>query len=108
MLSTILNRKIEFEQSNVVKDAIGSPAKVWTSYLETWAGIFTPTRTVQYDDREQLVYTTEFTIRHNNKSKLINNKFRIKYNDNYYKINQIVDVENKAGIMFITTMYDDE
>ena len=92
MISSLLNKKIVIEQSTIVKDAIGSPAKVWTSYLETWAGIFTPTRTVQYDDREQLIYTTEFTIRHNSRSKLINNKFRIKYNDNYYKINQIVAV----------------
>ncbi len=108
MISSLLNKKIVIEQSTMVKDAIGSPTRVWSLYLETCAGVYTPTRTVQYGDREQLIYTTEFTIRHNSRSKLINNKFRIKYNGNYYKINQIVDVENKTGIKFITTMYDDE
>jgi len=108
MISAVLNKKIIIEKSTITKDAIGSPVKTWTEYLETWAGVYTPYRNVEFNDREQLVYTTEFTIRYNNKTKYITNKYRVKYNDNYYKINQIVPLEDKIGIRLITTMFDDE
>lgn len=108
MISALLNKKIEIEQGVHTTNAAGTPVFAWVSYHEPYAGVYTPNKSTRFEDGEMLVYTTEFTVRYNSKTKLVNNKFRIKYNNDYYKILQISEIGNKEGIKFITIAFEDD
>ena len=108
MISALLNKKITIQEGIPSTNDVGSPILNWHSYMTTWAGVYTPYRNVQFGDGEQLVYTTEFTIRHNDKTKEITNKFRVYYDGDYYHINQISEIGNKEGYKLITTMWEDD
>ena len=108
MLSSLLNKRITIEQSTPSVNAAGTPIETWSDYLETWAGVYTPYRNVQYLDGEVLVYTTEFTIRYNTVTSEIDNTYRIKYDDMYYEILQLSEIGNKEGIKIITTSWKNE
>lgn len=108
MISAILNKEIIIEKGTVTINASGTPNLTWAEYHKTWAGVYTPYRNVQYIDGEMLVYTTEFTIRYSSKTKDINNKYRIYYNSNYYKILQISEIGNKEGIKIVTIAWENE
>lgn len=108
MISALLNRKIEIEQGVHSTNAAGTPVFAWVSYHEPYANVYTPNKSTRFEDGEMLVYTTEFTVRYNSKTSLVNNKFRIKYNNDYYKIVQIVELEYRKSLKFITIAFEDD
>jgi len=108
MISSVLNKQIIIQQGAQSTNTVGSPTITWSDYLKTWASVYSPYRNVQYSDGELLEYTTEFTIRYNSVTKEITNKFRIYYDGDYYKINQISEIGNKEGLKLITVMFEDE
>jgi head-tail adaptor len=109
MISSKLNKTIVVQLGTDGVNTVGSPVFTWSDYMTTYAGVYVPsgdTRT--NDDGELFVYRTEFTIRHNSKTKIINNKYRISYNDDYYKIVQVSEIGIKEGIKIIAIAFDDD
>ena len=101
MISALLNKKILIEKGTETRTSVLSPTMTYSKYMETWANVYVRTANVLFDDNEQLVFTTEFTIRYNSKSKEIDNKYRIKYNNQYYRILEIIEVEPKHTLKLI-------
>jgi SPP1 family predicted phage head-tail adaptor len=109
MISSVLNKKIIIEQGTDSKNAVGTPTLTWAEYITIWAGVYTPFRDVQYDENAGLfTYITEFTIRYNKITKEITNKYRINYDDRYYKIQQISEIGNREGFKLITIAWEDD
>lgn len=109
MISALLNKKILIQKGEDTTSAVLSPDIEFTDYMETWANVYDRASRVSYADSEELIYTTEFTVRYTNKTKLINNKYRIKYDDEYYRIltlNRSSDIIPNQSIKFITERYD--
>lgn len=108
MISALLNRIITIEKSTDGVNLVGSPVSTWNEYITTYSGVFVPSGDTRYTQNGQIFsYRTEFTIRYNNDTKVINNKFRVKYNGNYYKIVQVQEIGRKEGIRLVTVNFDD-
>ena len=105
MLSALLNKRITIEKGVAGTTAVMSPTLTYSFYMETYANVYVRSADTRYDENEQLVYSTEFTIRYTSKSKLINNKYRILYNDQYYQILEIIETEPRHSLKFITNRY---
>ena len=107
MLSYLLNKRITFEKGVSAISSVLTHNLEYEEYATVWANVYVRSMNVQFGDDEQLLYTSEFTIRYNSKTKEINNKFRIKYNNNYYKILEIIPT-SKEEIKIIAEHYYDE
>lgn len=105
MISSLLNKKILIEKGVVNSSAVMSPTLGYSPYMETWANVYVRSANAIFSENEELVFTTEFTIRYNSKSKGINNKYRIKYNEQYYRIIEIIETESKHTIKIIAEHY---
>lgn len=105
MLAALLNKKILIEEGVSASTTLRTSKLTYTDYMETWANVYVRTGRVVYEQSENLLFTTEFTIRSSNKSQAITNKFRIKYKEQYYKIIEIVDTDNGLGIKLICEHY---
>lgn len=105
MISALLNKKILFEKITQSLSSVLTPEPTYEEYLETFANVYVRAADTRFDESEELIYTTEFTIRYTSKSKIINNKYRIKYNDQYYKIIEVVETEPKSSLKFIAVHY---
>jgi len=101
MISSLLNKKILIEKGVVNSSAVMSPTLSYTEYMETWANVYVRSASATFEESEGLVYSTEFTIRYNSRSKEINNKFRIKYNGQYYRIIEVTEPEPRHSIKII-------
>jgi head-tail adaptor len=101
MLSYLLNKKITIEKGTSGVTSVLSHKLEYEEYCTTWANVYVRSVDARFDESEELAFTTEFTIRYNNLSKEINNKYRIKYNDQYYKIVEIIETETKQSIKII-------
>lgn len=108
MISSKLNKVIIIEQGLHTINAVGSPTFVWEEYMTTYAGIYVPSGDTRLTENGELfTYRTEFIIRYNSNTKIINNKYRIKYDNNYYKIVQVSEMGNKEGIKIIAVAFED-
>ncbi len=108
MLAHLLNKRILFEKNNNnSKNSFGTPDKTWISYGYTFATIkYTGGDTEFNDEFGVLAYTnTEFTIRYN---PIIDYNFRIKYNNQYYRILHIEIIGNNEGLRLRTIKFEDE
>jgi len=103
MISALLNKKILIQKGADTTSAVLSPDIEFTDYMETWANVYVRSGETRFNESEELWFTTEFTIRYTNKSKLITNKYRIKYNDQKYQIIEIIETEPKHTIKIIAT-----
>jgi len=108
MISALLNKKIEIEHGVHSTNAAGTPIFTWETFHEPYANVVNTSKSTRYEDGELLTFTTEFTVRYNSKTSLVNNKYRIKYNDDYYKIIQIVELEYRKTLKFITIAFEDD
>lgn len=105
MISALLNRKILIEKGVTNSTSVMSPTLSYTDYMETWANVYVRSANAIFSENEELIFTTEFTIRYNSKSKEINNKYRIKYNDQYYRIIEVTEPEPRHSIKIIAEHY---
>ena len=105
MIIGMLNKRIKIEEGVSASTSVMSPTLSYTDYMETWANVYVRSASATFDESEGLVYSTEFTIRYNSRSKLINNKFRIKYNDQYYRIIEVIEPEPRHSIKIIAEHY---
>lgn len=101
MISALLNKKILIEKGVTNSTSVMSPTLGYSDYMETWANVYVRSANAIFSQNEELIFTTEFTIRYNSKSKEINNKYRIKYNDQYYRILEVIETETKHTIKII-------
>ena len=105
MITGKLNKKIQIEKGIASSTSVMSPTLTYEDYMETWANVYVRSANVSFDESEGLVFTTEFTIRYNSLSKMINNKYRILYNDQYYRIIEIIETEPRHTIKIIAEHY---
>lgn len=105
MISALLNKKIIFEKITQSLSSVLTPEPTYEEYIETFAGVYVRAADTKFESSEELIYTTEFTIRYTAKSKLIDNKYRIKYNNQYYKILEVIETESKMTLKFIAIHY---
>lgn len=103
MLSSLLNKRILIEKGTDSTTSILSSKPVYEEYISTWANVYVRSGVTRFNENEELFFTTEFTIRYNTLSKEINNKYRIKYNNQYYQIIEIIETEPKHTIKIIAT-----
>jgi SPP1 family predicted phage head-tail adaptor len=109
MLSALLNRVITIEKGITTVNSVGTPAFIWSAYIDTYSGIYNPSGDTRFTQDGQIIaYSTVFTIRYNNDTKLINNKYRIKYNGNIYKIVQVEQVGRKDTIKLTAITFNDD
>lgn len=109
MLSALLNRVITIQISTSPKNEVGTATPVWSDYIDTYSGIYNPSGDTRFTQDGQIIaYSTVFTIRYNNDTKLINNKYRIKYNGNIYKIVQVEQVGRKDTIKLTAITFNDD
>lgn len=101
MLAGLLNKKILIEKGTSGVTSVLSHKLEYEEYCTTYANVYVRGADVRFNESEELVFTTEFTIRYNSKTKEINNKYRIKYNDQYYRILEVIETEHKAAIKII-------
>lgn len=105
MLGALLKDKIIIEKGTPGTSSQLSPLLNYSEYVEVYAGVYVRSGVTQYNESEELLYTTEFTIRYNKVTKEINNKYRIKYNDDYYRIIEVIETERKHTIKIITQRF---
>jgi SPP1 family predicted phage head-tail adaptor len=109
MLSQQLNKTIVIEKGTSGVNQVGTPVFIWGEYITTYSKVYVPSGDTRYSQDGQIfTYRTEFTIRYNNDTKLINNKYRINYNGNYYKIVQVQEIGIKEGVKLITVAFNDD
>jgi SPP1 family predicted phage head-tail adaptor len=101
MITGLLNNRITIEKELDGTTSVLSPEPIYEDYMITWANVYVRSGQTKYDESKELWFTTEFTIRYNTKSKAITNKFRIKYNNQYYSILEIIETEPKQSIKII-------
>lgn len=106
MDAALLNKIIFIEKGVDSVSTIGSPKLTWQDYIRTFANVYTPSGDARltYGAGEEFTYTTIFKIRYNSLTKALTNKYRIKYNDIYYKIVKVSEIGIKEGIE-LTTVY---
>ena len=100
-----LNSIIKIEKGTDSQSSVTSPTLTYTDHMITYANVYVRSGSVKYGESEELLFTTEFTLRSNSKSREINNKYRIIYNDQKYKIIEIIEIENRRGIKIIAEHY---
>lgn len=105
MISARLNKVIKIEKGVQGKTSVGSPILVWEEYMTPYANVYVRSGDVRYNENEELVYTVEFEVRYNELSKDITNKYRIVYNNQTYRITQIIETETRHAIKLIGVLF---
>jgi head-tail adaptor len=102
-----LNKLIYIEQGIAGTTTSASPKLNWTQYCRTYANVYTPAGDARltYGTGEEFVYTTIFKIRYNSRTSILTNKYRVKYNDIYYKIVKVEEIGIKEGMALTCTFY---
>lgn len=107
MISSLLNKVITIQKGYDTLNSIGSPELSWYDHITTYAGVYVASGDTKLgQDGELFSYRTEFTIRYNNDTKVINNKYRVYYDGVYYKIMAIQELGIRDGRKLITVAYD--
>lgn len=101
MIVGLLDKKIIIQKGVDTITSVLTSEPVFEKFMETFANVYVRVANARFGESEELVYTTEFTIWYSSKSKLINNKFRIKYNDQYYRILEIIETEQRQAIKIL-------
>jgi len=108
MLSNQLNKYITLQKGADSKNAVGSPIFTWNDIFSTYAKVNVTSGDTRFNQLAQIIaYHTEFLIRYNGDTKLINNKWRVKYNGDLFKIVAIQEIGNKEGFKLITVGFND-
>jgi head-tail adaptor len=109
MNPSLLNKFITIERGIPSINSVGTPVLIWENYLDTYAGVYVPSQDIKYSSNGELfALSTEFTIRYNAETKEINNKYRISYDGDYYKILQKKEIGIKEGWKLICIAFDNE
>jgi SPP1 family predicted phage head-tail adaptor len=97
-----LNKMITIQENTVAKDAGGMSKTVWTDYISVWASKYV--RTGQMKDGEhssRVEENVEWTTWYRED---INYNMRIKYENQYYRIEFIDELGDKEGLRIVTNV----
>jgi len=108
MISSRLNKKITIQKSIAGVSDVISPEPIWEDYMVTYSNVYNRSGNTKFGDVEEYIYTTEFEIRYNELSKEINNKYQIIYNNDTYRILQVIETEYRHAIKIITEQFYEE
>ncbi|MCE5346802.1 MAG: head-tail adaptor protein [Bacteroidales bacterium] len=100
-----LNKLITIEKGVSGDNLAGSSITTYSEYITTYANVYVRSGNVRFNESEELIYTTEFTIRYNTLTREIDNEYRIKYNNKYYSIIEIIEIEPRSFIKIIGQHY---
>jgi len=108
MIVSELNKRITVRVLTDGYNADTSPNDTPSDYMSTLAKVYVRSGMVKIGDNEEFIYSTEFTLRYNSLSKMIDNKYEIVYNDKRYKIIEVIEVDPPmtTAIKFITSRYE--
>lgn len=99
-----LNRLITIERESTTTNRVGTPQETYVFLKEAWANVFVASGNTQYGSEGQLPFSQNiFTVRYDDK---IDYKCRIIYNNNYYKIEHIEEVERKHWLQIRTVVWE--
>lgn len=88
-----LNKKLNFEEKNIISDECGGNNVIWSLYKTIWGNISPISASnefANYNSNTKINHVV--TIRYLNK---INENMRIKYNNRIFYIKSIVNVKEK-------------
>lgn len=91
-----MDRRIEFQTPGNTRDSMGSFVQTWTTFLRVWAQakpLRASERFSSDQQRESKVYT--FLIRYRDG---ITSDMRIVYNEEYYRISGIAEINRREGL----------
>jgi SPP1 family predicted phage head-tail adaptor len=102
MIPGSLNKRITIEELSITKDAGGTAKKDWTDFTTVWANKFVRSGNMKDGEHSSRVQEdVEWTIWYRDD---INTNMRIKYNNQYYRIEFIDEIGNKDGLKIVTNM----
>lgn len=101
MITGKLNKKITIQKEVASADTVIQAKPTYTDYCTVWANVYVRSVAASFGDSETLIYNTEFTIRYNSLTKEINNKYKIIYNNQEYRINEVIETEERHSIKLI-------
>ena len=105
MISSRLNKLITIQKSTSGVSDVISPEPTWEDYMVTYANVYNRAGDTRFSEVEEFVYTTEFEIRYNSLSREINNKYQVIYNEQTYRIIQVIETEYRHAIKIIGVLY---
>lgn len=109
LLTGQLNRRIIIEIGTPGKNSVGGPVITWSEYISPYSKVYVSSGDTRFTPEGQImIYPTVFEINYNSKTKILNNKYRINYNGNYYKIIQIQEIGFKEGFKITTVGFNED
>lgn len=106
MITSSLNKRITIQKGVDKSSNYDSSYLEFTDYIKPYANVYVRSGVISNTDNgEDILFTTEFTIRYNTLSKAINNEYRILYNNQYYNVIEVIEIEPKHAIKIIGKHY---
>ncbi len=101
MMGGRLDRRITIQVKSEAIDAYGQRALTWSTHVTLWANFFHKTGKEQEDSSNRsTMRQVEFRTRYNS---TITNEMRILYNSEYYKIEDIKEIQRQDGLIIMCT-----
>ena len=101
MIGGRLDRRITVQEKAESTDAYGQRTLTWSTHLTVWANYFHKTGKEQTEDNNRsTMRQVEFRTRYNSS---ITNEMRILYNSEYYKIEDIKEIQRQDGLIIMCT-----
>lgn len=103
----LLNKRITVYQGTTALSSMLSEKLRYIELYTIYAGVYERSGVSTINQGEQYIRSTEFTIIWTEQTKLINNKFRILYDENWYNVIEVIPVEPRQTLKIITSRYGD-
>lgn len=101
MIGGRLDRRITVQSKSEAIDAYGQRTLTWSTHLTVWANFFHKTGKEQEDSSNRsTMKQVEFRTRYHS---TITNEMRILYDSEYYKIEDIKEIQRQDGLIIICT-----
>ena len=105
MLKYPLNKRISIYQGVSDITSMLSEKLRYVEYCNIFAGVYVRSGVSTINIGEQYLYTTEFTIRWTLDTKIIDNTFRILYDEKWYNIIEVIETEPRHILKIIANHY---
>jgi SPP1 family predicted phage head-tail adaptor len=100
--TSILSERITIEKAVDSLNAKGKPVKDFQFLKESWADVYAPSGVTQYNENYiEVITSVYFTIRYDEE---VNYDCQIVYDNHYYKIEFIEQIDRKRFMKITTTL----
>lgn len=97
-----LDRRIIFESKAEVVASNGQRTNIWSTFITLWGGFLQKDGLERTDDNNR---TTSRMITFKTRwNSTITNSMRIKFEDEWYKIEDIKEIKRRQGLLIITSL----